>query len=174
MNITIVNGTNRENSQTLAVTKLIGNIIVELKHESKLVTLDNFKTLFTGEYMNLDNATQDQKSDLENIQNSKIVIFVIPTYHHGIPGSLKNFFDIIDYKKTNLYEKKIIGLVATNTGVDTIRQTRTILDEIITYYKFTSIIPPKDVTIDLYTTIDEKRITEYLNYLVVFANAFKP
>ena len=174
MNITIVNGTNRENSKTLGVTNTLNNIAVKLNHQSKIVTLDNFKALFTGEYTNLDNSTLKQKTDIQNIINAKIVIFVIPTYHHGVPGSLKNFFDIIDYKSTNLYEKKIVGLVAANTGVDAIRQARTIINEIFAYYNFTSIIPPKDLTIDLYTAIDEKRLAEYLNYLVTFANAFNP
>ena len=171
MNITIVNGTNRENCESIKVTNTLNTLITNLQHTCNIVTLQNFKTLFTGKYINFDNATLEQKTDLDNIINAKIVIFVIPTYHHSIPGSLKNFFDIIDYKNTNLYEKKVVGLIAANTGVDAIRHARSIINEIFAYYKFTSFIPPKDLTVDIYTTIDEKKLSEYVEYLVTFANA---
>lgn len=171
MNITIVNGTNRTNSESIKVTNALNTSIT--KDTCNIVTLQNFKTLFTGEYINLDNATLEQKIDLENIINAKIVIFVVPTYHHSLPGSLKNFFDIIDYKNTNLYDKKTIGLVAANFGVDAIRHTRIIISEIISYYQFTSLIPTKDLHIDL-NNVDEKRLTEYVQYLTTFAEAFNP
>jgi len=173
MHITIVNGTTRKSSNSIQVTSLLNKQLEQSTNTCSIVTLENFKTIFTGEYINLENSTLEQKTDIENIINAKIVIFVIPTYHHGMPGSLKNFFDIIDYKSTNLYNKKVIGLVANNLEVDAIRQSRTVLDGIISYYNFTSIIPPKDCKIDPYN-IDEKRLTEYVNYITTFATTFNP
>jgi|GEM_PF-4852499 len=171
MKITIINGTNRLNSKTLKVAEMATEICENKNFETKLVTLDNFKTLFTGEYINLENANDLQKQDILNIKKSRIVIFVIPTYHHGIPASLKNFFDIINDRE--IYNKKVIGLIATNLGVDTIRQTRTVLDEILAYNKSISIIPPKDILIDL-SDIDSNRIQDYIEYLAIFNKAFNP
>jgi len=173
MNITIVNGTNRENSQSIKISNAITLMIAEIGAKAKVVTLQNFKDLFTGNYLTLENCNPLQKKDLENIMNAKIVIFVVPTYHHGIPGSLKNFFDIIDYKTYNIYDKKVIGLVATSGNTNAIKQTRSIINGILSYNKSISIIPPKDAEIDL-KNIDTQRLSEYLNYLTIFAKVFNP
>jgi len=170
MTITIINGTNRTGNKTINLSKKFVKIVEKKGLRTNLITLDNFKELFTEEYVNLLSGTPEQIKDLQMIHESNIVIFVVPTYHHGITSSLKNFFDIVNDK--TIWNNKIFGLVSSNNGSDAINQTRTILNGILSYNKAFSFIAPKQVILNLHN-IDENRASEYIDYLAEFTNKVK-
>ena len=165
MKFTIINGTNRVGNKSIEVSKVVGSKVNEMGHEARLITLDNFDLLFRGEYIDLSNANDAQKTDLENMLWANVLLFVAPTYHHGIPGSLKNFLDIVN--DVSVYEGKVIGCVAVGKSFDGIRQTRQVIDGILSYNKINSFILPKECLLAL-SDIDMDRVKEYINYCIDF------
>ena len=167
MKFTIINGTNRIGNKSLEVSKASQDIIKNLGHESRLITLDNFDALFRGEYINLKNANEAQKIDLENMIWADVLIFVVPTYHHGISSSLKNFLDIVG--EVSVYEAKKIGLIASNGGIDGLRQTGQILSGILAFNNNNTYLLPKDCIVSVKDKeIDKDRLANYISYCVGF------
>jgi len=165
MKITIINGTNRIGNKSMEVSKASQGIINDLGHESKLITLDNFDALFRGEYINFENANESQKGDLENMLWADILIFVVPTYHHGIPSPLKNFLDIIN--DVSVFEGKKVGFIAVGKDSKGVIQTQQVISGIFSYNENKSYTMPK-VAIISPSDIDTKRLQDYFKYCVKF------
>ena len=165
MKFTIINGTNRIDNKSIEVSKVSQGIIKDLGHASRLITLDNFDTLFRGEYINLENANGAQKVDLENMLWADILIFVVPTYHHGIPSALKNFLDIVN--DASVFDGKKVGSIAVGKDSKGVIQTQQVLSGIFSYNENKSYILPK-VAIISPSDIDTKRLQDYFKYCVNF------
>lgn len=163
MKFTIINGTNRIGNKSLEVSKATEALVRVSGHEVKLITLDNFGDLFRGEYINLSNAKGEQKTDLENMLWADVIIFVVPTYHHGIPSSLKNFLDIVN--DVDVFEGKMIGFIGVGHSNDGIRQTGQIVNGIFSYNRNKSYIFSKECLINS-SNIDTERIANYIKYCV--------
>lgn len=163
MNITIVNGTNRIGNKSMDISRCVFKIADVLDHEVNIITLDNFDSLFRGKYINLKSATLSQKKDIRNLIIADLIIFVIPTYHNGIPSSLKNFLDIL--KCTECYEGKVIGIISCNNGNKDLgaRQAAQTLHGILAYNKSHSIVVPVIPVID-FGNIDKRRLEEFITY----------
>ena len=172
MKITIINGTNRTGNKSIKVTTNTAEIINELGYESSIVTMNNFKELFTGNYLNFIEANTNQKIDLENMQSADVLIFVSPTYHHGIPAALKNFLEII--KEKVIYENKVIGLISSNSSGRAYGayQAMEVLHGIIAYNKLNSYIISTVPIID-HENIDNERICEFIKYCSSLLNLTK-
>ena len=162
MKITIINGTNRINNTSIQISKYIQNLVSERNIENYLVTLDNFDTLFRGEYITLNNANPAQKTDLENIISSRALIFVVPVYHKGIPSSLKNFIDIISIPE--LFDNTIISVVSNNRkSAEGAYQTIQILNSYMAFKKNNlSFIMPEINIIDP-SNIDSDRLNNMIS-----------
>lgn len=172
MKITIINGTNRINNTSIVISKYIQKLITEKNIDNYIVTLDNFDTLFRGEYITLDNANIAQKIDLENIISANALIYVIPIYHKGIPSSLKNFIDIVSISE--LLENKIIALISSNRkSVEGAHQTVQILHEYMAFKKnYFSFILPEINIIDPFN-IDSNRISNLISNIENLASKLK-
>jgi NAD(P)H-dependent FMN reductase len=122
--------------------------------------------------LNLIEANTNQKIDLENIQSADILIFVSPTYHHGIPAALKNFLEIV--KEKTVYENKIIGLISSNSSGRAYGayQAMEVLHGIIAYNKLNSYIISNVPIID-HENIDTERLREFIKYCSNFLNLTK-
>ncbi|PIR42569.1 hypothetical protein CO058_00670 [candidate division WWE3 bacterium CG_4_9_14_0_2_um_filter_35_11] len=163
MKFTLINGTNRLDNRSIEITKAAAEIVKDFGHDGNIVTLDNFDQLFRGDYINLSNASEVQKIDLENMAWADILIFVVPTYHHGIPSSLKNFLDIIN--DVSVFEGKKVGFVSVSHGVYGIMQTKQIINGIFSYNGNKSYILPKDCIVSPYE-IEKEKLEEYIKYCI--------
>lgn len=116
----------------MKISNTLQKMLLEKNIDNYLVTLENFDTLFRGEYITLENANPAQKIDLKNIIDANALIYVIPIYHKGIPSSLKNFIDIVNISE--LLENKIIALISSNRkSVEGAHQTVQILHEYMAF-----------------------------------------
>lgn len=165
MKITVINGTNRIGNKTINVANAIVVEAFSLGHEARLIDLNNFTDLFRGKYLeNLEVATPGQKTDLENMAWADVLIFVVPTYHHSLPGSLKNFLDLFKYPPA--FNQKIIGVVSSHRqlGVDGARAAVQAINGVLAFEKLTSFVVPKILKIN-FDEIDRDQIGEFLLYL---------
>ena len=111
MRYTLINGTNRPDNKTAHVRLACASVLEDGGHEVRHVTLEHFTQTFT-QYTNLSNATTEQRADIEHMAWAERIVFFVPTYHHGMPGSLKNFLDIVAEKSA--YDHKILSLISVN------------------------------------------------------------
>lgn len=164
MKIAIINGTNRIGNRTLDITKATAAIAQKVGFKVSIVTLDNFTELFRGEKISLENTkNKGQKIDIQNMINANALIFVIPTYHSGIPGSLKNFFDSI--KENKIYDHTVIGVISSNDSNRDYgaRQAVQVLNGILAFNKLKSFVVPI-IPIINFDNIDSERIKKFLLY----------
>lgn len=167
MRITIINGTNKMGNKTINISQVVNAIAKKLGNETYLVTLDNFDQLFRGEHIRLENANENQKKDMRNMIETDVLLFVVPTYHSGIPSPLKNFLDSV--KEKALFENKIIGIIAANDSNQNLgaRQARQVINGILAYNKAISFVVPIIPIID-FEEIDSNRIEEFIHYCSQF------
>ena len=170
MNITIITGTNREGNESQKVSSSTEKMALGRSHTVSKITLENFGALFRGTYMNLENASEEQKEDIQKMISADILIFVVPTYHRGIPSPLKNFLDTI--KVPEAYERKIIGVIAcTDDGDDHgAWHARDVINGILAHKKLHSFVVPIIPMID-FTNIDEDRIERFIEYCEGFKSS---
>lgn len=167
MNITIINGTNRHGNQSMKISEATLQAISETGNSGQLVTLEHFDELFRGEKITLENATSVQKEDIQKMIDADILVYVVPTYHSGIPSPLKNFFDLLDINE--IYERKTMALIAGSYSNQDLgaRQTEQILNGIISFNNLHSFVVPR-ITIINFADIDHKRITDFVEHTTGF------
>jgi len=167
--ITVINGTNRPKNNTLKVSKAFLQKAKELDFKTNIIDLTNWAELFK-EYITLDNATEGQKKDIQKMSKAHIIIIITPTYHHSIPGSLKNFLDCISEKSA--WRHKIVGLVSSSNNADAVKALELSLNGYLSYtlngeeVSKTFIAPAKAIINN--REIDEERVTKYIKYLNTF------
>jgi NAD(P)H-dependent FMN reductase len=166
MKITVINGTNRIGNKTMNISQEAISIVSDLGYNSSLVTLQNFTDLFRGDYLNLSNANAGQKKDIQNMIDSDVLFFVVPTYNRGIPAPLKNFLDILD--EDNAFNNKVIGIIASNKsqsfGAD---QAAQVINGILSFGKLNSFIVPR-INITDHSNIDKVRLEDFIKYVTSF------
>lgn len=167
MKITVINGTNRIENKSLSIAESALAVAKKLGFETSLITLDNFDTLFRGRYIDVGSATQAQKRDIRNMMDADILLFVVPTYHSGIPSPLKNFLDAL--KCFDCFDGKVITLVAGSDHNQDLgaRQTTQVLSGILSYNKARSFVTPRISIVD-FNDIDNERLREHLAYAITF------
>lgn len=172
MNITIVNGTNRTGNKSIHVSQTVKKLVEQLGHRSSLITLDYFDKLFRGIYIDFRSANKKQKDDIRKLINADIILFVVPTYHSGIPSSLKNFLDIL--KCNECYDEKVIGIIAGSDHNQDLgaRQTMQVLNGILSYQKAKSLVIPS-INITNFSEIDTTRLSDFIKYCVSFAKKYE-
>lgn len=168
MKITIINGTNRNENKTINISKTMQKVALDKGLEASLVTLENFTELFRGDTVTMESATKEQKIDLQNIIDAKLLIFVVPTYHHGMPSSLKNFFDLVSIP--GMFAHNVIGVISANKkGWDGARHTIDVINGYMAYYKNPSGYVIPDVPIIDYDNPDLERLEIFMNRLLEFS-----
>lgn len=171
MKITIINGTNRIGNRTLEISQTVVVLAKRLGYEVELVDLDNFTELFRGEHVTFANSTPTQKQDIRHLISADILLFIVPTYHSGIPSALKNFLDAL--KCYECFDSKVISFVSSNSHNHDYgaRQARDIVNGILSYQKSHSFIMPRITTVD-YTDIDTVQLTEHMQQGISFVQHF--
>ncbi|MDQ6985544.1 MAG: NAD(P)H-dependent oxidoreductase [Candidatus Dojkabacteria bacterium] len=169
MKLTIINGSNRIQNRTLIISTSLAKIAKDQKLITNLITLENFTTLFRGDYLDVSNTNGDQKSDLIALDEADLVIFVVPIYHHSLTSAIKNFLDLVD---VNLYANKVFGYISSHESKDFgVREVKVNVDGIIPYRKHISISMPRIEIVD-YNEPNLERIKSYLNYCISFTSKF--
>lgn len=115
MHITILLGTTRIGAHSLRVAHEIARALKKTPHEVSFFDLSEFNApSFTGAYLNVDGMNPLQKKMHEEWRASHLVIIVTPEYHGGMPGSLKNLFDVL--AKSDLHNNKVYSCVGVSNG----------------------------------------------------------
>ncbi|MBI2641591.1 NAD(P)H-dependent oxidoreductase [Candidatus Roizmanbacteria bacterium] len=171
MKISIINGTNRIGNKTIQISLVAQQLVEKSGYESVLITLDNFNQLFRGEYITLKKANRLQKKDIAHMIEADILIFVVPTYHGGIPSPLKNFLDILKSKEA--FDNKVIGIIGSSDDNRDLgaRQTAQIINAILSYYKLKSFVIPR-INITNFDDIDRDRLVNYIQYCISFLRIY--
>jgi NAD(P)H-dependent FMN reductase len=167
MKITVINGTNRIGNKTMNISQEAISIVSDLGYDSSLVNLTNFTDLFRGEYLSLNNANAAQKKDIQDMIDADVLLFVVPTYHRGIPAPLKNFLDILD--EDSAFDNKVIGIIASNKsqsfGAD---QAAQVINGILSFGKLNSFVVPR-INITDHSNINTERLEGFMEYVISFA-----
>lgn len=167
MRLAIINGTNRPGNKTIIVSKKVEGLGKELGFETSIISLDSFSNLLGKEYLTLDNANKNQKEEITKMIEAEIIIFCVPIYHHGIPGSLKNYFDILDCDAA--FSDKVFGLISVNNkmGDAGARQTAQVINGVLSFKQLISTVVPQIWCVNP-EKIDSAGIKQYLSYCVDF------
>jgi chromate reductase, NAD(P)H dehydrogenase (quinone) len=111
--ITVINGTNRLDNNSLIVSKTMLSIFEKLDVKTNFVNLqDVYKHDFIKEVYG-DNPLPFAEYLSEHIYASDKLVFVIPEYNGSFPGVLKTF---IDYSIPKKYIGKKCGLIGVSSG----------------------------------------------------------
>lgn len=155
----------------MRIARATATEVIKLGHEASVITLDNFDALFRGTYIDIANASQEQKRDIRTMMAADILFFVVPTYHSGIPSPLKNFLDSL--KCFECFDGKVIALVAGSDHNQDLgaRQTAQVLNGILSYEKARSFVLPRITIVD-YGVIDTKRVQEQVISATIYARQF--
>jgi len=114
--ITIISGTNRENSVSAQVANLYQNLLSQHQEESKIIDLADLPKdfIYTALYDNNGKNPEFNKF-LEQLRTSDKYVFVIPEYNGSFPGVLKAFIDGMEYP--NSFQNKKCALVGISSGM---------------------------------------------------------
>jgi len=114
--ITIISGTNRENSVSAQVANLYQSLLSQHKEESEIIDLADLPKdfIYTALYDNNGKNPEFNKF-LEQLRTSDKYVFVIPEYNGSFPGVLKAFIDGMEYP--NSFQNKKCALVGISSGM---------------------------------------------------------
>ena len=112
MKLALINCSIHHQKTDRTVAFLAGALAAETDLSLQVVTIDEFRELFHGEFITLDTATPAQRLTLAALRDADVLVFVCPTYYKTMPGAIKNFFDIV--RDGRLYAGKLALIVSSN------------------------------------------------------------
>ncbi|WKK87333.1 NAD(P)H-dependent oxidoreductase [Marivirga arenosa] len=114
--ITIISGTNRNNSVSAQVAKLYKKLLDEKQIESNIIDLADLPKDFVYTALYDNNGKNPEFNEfLTLLRASKKYVFVIPEYNGSFPGVLKAFIDGMEYP--NSFQNKKCALVGISSGM---------------------------------------------------------
>jgi NAD(P)H-dependent FMN reductase len=116
MSITIVVGTNRDNSLSEVIAQYYQAILEAKGVSSQIVNLQDLPADFITSALYKNSGKNPQFNLIrEVVSASEKLIFIVPEYNGSFPGVLKAFIDGMPYPKG--FEDKKIALVGLSSGV---------------------------------------------------------
>jgi chromate reductase len=114
--ITIISGTNRQNSVSAQVANLYQSLLLKYQEESNIIDLADLPKdfIYTALYDNNGKNPEFNKF-LEHLRVSDKYVFIIPEYNGSFPGVLKAFIDGMEYP--NSFQNKKCALVGISSGM---------------------------------------------------------
>jgi chromate reductase, NAD(P)H dehydrogenase (quinone) len=110
--ITIISGTNRNNSNSLRVAKYYHTILNHKGVDSRILSLADIPlSVASGNYTHQNN---DFKPIQDIITHTQKFIFIIPEYNGSFPGILKTLVDVCKFPES--FDHKKCALVGIATG----------------------------------------------------------
>ncbi len=111
--ITLIAGTNRNNSNSLRVAKFYQNALKYRGLESQILPLTEVPiSIYTSDFY--DKPSDDFKPLQDLITHTQKFIFIIPEYNGSFPGVLKAFIDACKFPDS--FDNKKCALVGIATG----------------------------------------------------------
>lgn len=116
--ITIVSGTNRNNSLTHKISLLYQQLLESLACESILLDLKQLPKDFVFSALYEHTGNNEAFNPFRDQMNTaRKYVFIVPEYNNSFPGVLKAFIDAMDYPDTFLNKKcALVGLSAGIQG----------------------------------------------------------
>jgi NAD(P)H-dependent FMN reductase len=114
--ITIISGTNRQNSVSAQVAQLYQSLLAQHQEESNIIDLADLPKdfVYTALYDN-NGKNPEFNIFLEQLRASDKYVFIIPEYNGSFPGVLKAFIDGMEYP--NSFQDKKCALVGISSGM---------------------------------------------------------
>lgn len=114
MNLTIISGTNRNNSYTFRVSNVLKEVLRNQNDELsiQLLSLETLPTDFIFSSFRKDNPEFEKLKD-KYITHTDAFIFVVPEYNGSYPGILKSWIDCIH---PSFFNEKPAGLIGVSSG----------------------------------------------------------
>ncbi len=99
----IITSTNRKNSLTFSVSKIVENIYKDIKEEIEILDLKQipFKDIVEEPYLT---RPPSLKPYLNKVAKAEGLILICPEYNGGIPGLIKHFIDHWIYPDSFVYK----------------------------------------------------------------------
>ena len=173
--ITIISGTNRQNSVSAQVAYLYQSLLTQHQVESNIIDLadlpDDF--VYTALYDNNGKNPEFNKF-LEKLRSSDKYVFIIPEYNGSFPGVLKAFIDGMEYP--NSFQDKKCALVGISSGMQGAGLALSHMTDIFNYLGMNVLaLKPKlarieknfdgeEVTDELYSELLEEQVKKLLEF----------
>lgn len=106
--ITLISGTNRNDSNTLRVTQYYFDVLQSKGIDVKIISLTDYDVHYRSETL--------KQLEEEVLIGSDKFIFVVPEYNASIPGILKLMIDNTDVRKVWANKKALLVGLATGRG----------------------------------------------------------
>jgi NAD(P)H-dependent FMN reductase len=114
--LTIIAGTNRQNSQTLKISYLYQSLLAQKGVQSQVLDLTKLPHDFAFSALYEHNGKHEVFNQFRQIiKESEKLIFIVPEYNGSFPGVLKTFIDGLPYPDAFLNKKA--ALVGVSSGV---------------------------------------------------------
>lgn len=173
--ITIVSGTNRQNSVSAKVAHLYQSLLLQHQEDSNIIDLADLPKdfVYTALYENNGKNAEFNKF-LEQIRNSNKYVFIIPEYNGSFPGVLKAFIDGMEYP--NSFQNKKCALVGISSGMQGAGLALSHMTDIFNYLGMNVLaLKPKlariesnfdgeEVTDKLYSQLLEEQVKKLLEF----------
>jgi chromate reductase, NAD(P)H dehydrogenase (quinone) len=114
--ITIISGTNRPDSNSIAIAKYYEALLKKKGVECHIMDLSQLPVDFPFSAL-YENAGKNTAFNIfkDIINTSEKFVFIVPEYNGSFPGILKTFIDGLDFPKS--FRNKKCALVGISTGV---------------------------------------------------------
>ena len=116
MKITVISGTNRENSLTESIATYYSLRLRKKGYDNQLLKLVDLPSDFTVSALYKNNGKNKAFNRFrEIIKASEKLVFIVPEYNSSFPGVLKAFIDGLEFPVS--FEKKKCALVGVSQGI---------------------------------------------------------
>lgn len=114
--ILVISGTNRPNSNTLAIASYYHQQLLKNEHSAKLLDLNKVdaEVFHHDMYAEPHPSVEGLAGDYLDWANK--FVFVVPEYNGGYPGMLKAFIDAVPPSKFHFKKAALIGLSSGHLG----------------------------------------------------------
>ncbi|RUA27377.1 MAG: NADPH-dependent FMN reductase [Bacteroidetes bacterium] len=173
--ITIISGTNRQNSVSAKVAHLYQSLLTQHQVESNIIDLADLPKdfVYTALYENNGKNPEFNKF-LKKLRSSDKYVFIIPEYNGSFPGALKAFIDGMEYP--NSFQNKKCALVGISSGMQGAGLALSHMTDIFNYLGMNVLaLKPKlariesnfdgeEVTDTLYSELLEEQVKKLLEF----------
>jgi NAD(P)H-dependent FMN reductase len=173
--ITIISGTNRQNSVSAKVAHLYKSLLAQHQVESTIIDLADLPTDFVYSALYHNNGKNPAFNEfLEKLRSSEKYVFIIPEYNGSFPGVLKAFIDGMEYP--NSFQNKKCALVGISSGMQGAGLALSHMTDIFNYLGMNVLaLKPKlarieknfngeEVTDELYSQLLEEQVKKLLEF----------
>lgn len=148
MNIAIISGSARTNNNTLRVGKAIQRISKSQGHSCSVIDFQHYDIpLINQGNINVENLSAFQQELANAMQSAQLIMIITPEYNWSTTPEILNFLHRMgDVKFAALFNQKTFATVGVSTGKGgkaPALHLHTILNKIISFADFESIVSPK-------------------------------